>query len=145
MTTLDTLTLGDTATIVAVVGADAPLLRAMGLREGMNVTVKRTGEPRIVGVGNIRLGLGRGVSGNIKVHQTRQEREMATKERHQPTWGEIAQHISMVEGKPISRSRCQQVAESALKKLSVLLQDDPDVLDWARENNVEVAPCTPSK
>ena len=67
MTTLDTLTLGDTATIVAVVGADAPLLRAMGLREGMNVTVKRTGEPRIVGVGNIRLGLGRGVSGNIKV------------------------------------------------------------------------------
>jgi len=65
--------------------------------------------------------------------------------RKPPTWTEIAHHISIVEGKPISRARCQQVAKSALKKLGALLQDDPMVRDWARENNVEIDPCAPSK
>ena len=66
-TTLDTLTPGDIATITATAGADAPLLRAMGLREGMVVTVKRTGEPCIVETGNTRLGLASVLSGAIEV------------------------------------------------------------------------------
>ncbi|MDP6479074.1 MAG: FeoA family protein [Phycisphaerales bacterium] len=66
-TTLDTLTPGDTATIAATAGDDAPLLRAMGLREGMDVTVKRTGEPCIVEAGNTRLGLARAMTGDIEV------------------------------------------------------------------------------
>ncbi len=66
-TTLNTLASGDTATITATAGADAPLLRAMGLREGMDVTVKRTGEPCIVEAGCTRLGLAEAMSEAIEV------------------------------------------------------------------------------
>lgn len=66
-TTLDNLAAGDTGTIVATSGQDAPLLRAMGLREGVEVTVKRTGEPCIVDAGHTRLGLARAMSGVVEV------------------------------------------------------------------------------
>ena len=41
------------------------------------------------------------------------------------TWTEIAKRISIIEGKPISRARCQQVANKALKKLKVTMSKDP--------------------
>jgi len=66
-TTLNTLTPGDTATITTTAGASAALLRAMGLREGMDVTVKRTGAPCIVETGNTRLGLASVLSAAIEV------------------------------------------------------------------------------
>lgn len=66
-TTLDTLMPGDTATITTTAGADADLLRAMGLREGMEVTVKRSGEPCIVEAGSTRLGLAQVMTGTIEV------------------------------------------------------------------------------
>jgi Fe2+ transport system protein FeoA len=66
-TTLDTLATGDTGTITATSGQDAPLLRAMGLREGVEVTVRRIGEPCIVDAGNTRLGLASAMSGVVEV------------------------------------------------------------------------------
>jgi Fe2+ transport system protein FeoA len=66
-TTLDCLPPGVTATITATSGSDADLLRAMGLREGTDVTVRRIGEPCIVESGNTRLGLARCVTSNVHV------------------------------------------------------------------------------
>ena len=66
-TTLDTLATGDTGTITAMSGQDAPLLRAMGLREGVEVTVRRIGEPCIVDAGHTRLGLASVMSGVVEV------------------------------------------------------------------------------
>lgn len=50
------------------------------------------------------------------------------------TWDEIAKRISKIEGKEISRARCQQVADRALYKLRELLKDDPQVLDYWIDN-----------
>ncbi|MDG1837423.1 MAG: FeoA family protein [Phycisphaerales bacterium] len=66
-TTLDCLSPGVTATITVTSGSDADLLRAMGLREGTDVTVRRIGEPCIVESGNTRLGLARCVTSNVHV------------------------------------------------------------------------------
>ena len=66
-TTLDCLPPGVTATITVTSGSDADLLRAMGLREGTDVTVRRIGEPCIVESGNTRLGLARSVTSNVHV------------------------------------------------------------------------------
>jgi Fe2+ transport system protein FeoA len=66
-TTLDCLPIGVTATITATSGSDADLLRAMGLREGTDVTVRRIGEPCIVESGNTRLGLAKCVTSNVQV------------------------------------------------------------------------------
>ena len=66
-TTLDNLAAGDTGTITAMSGEDAATLRAMGLREGTDVTVRRIGEPCIVESGNTRLGLARCVTSNVHV------------------------------------------------------------------------------
>lgn len=49
-------------------------------------------------------------------------------------WHAIADRIGMMEGKPISRERCRQVAEKALKKLRNALEEDPLVRDWMIEN-----------
>jgi hypothetical protein len=40
----------------------------------------------------------------------------------------------MIEGKEISRTRCQQIAERALRKLRVLLEDDPEVIEYWIDN-----------
>ena len=56
----------------------------------------------------------------------------------QSTWSEIAAHISAFEGQPISRARCQQVANKALKKLAIGLADIPEIRDWAIESGVEL-------
>tara|TARA_R100000458_G_scaffold25185_1_gene22691 strand:- start:5494 stop:5700 length:207 start_codon:yes stop_codon:yes gene_type:complete len=61
-----------------------------------------------------------------------------TTSHDQSTWTEIAEHISAVEGEPISRSRCQQVANKALKKLAIGLADFPEIRDWAMEAGVEL-------
>jgi hypothetical protein len=45
-------------------------------------------------------------------------------------WYEIAEHISSIEGRTISTSRCQQIAERALEKLYLALLEDPDIKDY---------------
>jgi len=61
-----------------------------------------------------------------------------TTSEDQKTWNEVAAHISAFEGFPISRSRCQQVAEKALKKLAIGLSGFPEIQDWAIEAGVEI-------
>ena len=61
-----------------------------------------------------------------------------TTSHDQATWTEIAAHISAFEGEPISRARCQQVANRALKKLAIGLADIPEIRDWAIESGVEL-------
>ena len=70
-TTLDSLQSGDTAVITGTNGHDASLLRAMGLREGVEVTVRRVGEPCIVEAGTAGLGLAGVMSGAVHVAVTR--------------------------------------------------------------------------
>ena len=45
--------------------AQAGRLREMGLREGVNVTVLRHGDPLVVRVDGVRLGLGRSAATNV--------------------------------------------------------------------------------
>lgn len=61
-----------------------------------------------------------------------------TTSHDQATWDAIAAHISAFEGTPISRSRCQQVAVRAMKKLAIGLAEYPEVRDWAMEAGVEL-------
>ncbi|MDP7028997.1 MAG: FeoA family protein [Phycisphaerales bacterium] len=65
--TLDCLETGTTALVVATQGADAALLRAMGLREGAEVTMCRAGASCIVETGSTRLGLARCLTESIQV------------------------------------------------------------------------------
>ncbi len=58
------------------------------------------------------------------------------------SWNQIAEHISMIEGQEISRQRVQAVAQKALKKLSIMLEDDPLVRDYFREITVVKADRT---
>lgn len=46
------------------------------------------------------------------------------------SWNQIAAHISMIEGKEITRQRVQAVAQKAMKKLAEALKDDPVVRDY---------------
>jgi len=68
-TTLDTLGLGATATITNTSGDDAALLRAMGLREGAEITVRRV-EPCIIEAGHARVGLSTVLAPAIEVAVT---------------------------------------------------------------------------
>lgn len=54
------------------------------------------------------------------------------------TWNEIAHRISTLEGKPISRSRCQWVAKRALKKLREALADDSFIQTWLEDEGIGV-------
>jgi len=54
------------------------------------------------------------------------------------TWKEIAHRISIIEGKPISRSRCQWVAKRALKKLHEALADDLVIQSWLEDVGIGV-------
>ncbi|MDP7070397.1 MAG: FeoA family protein [Phycisphaerales bacterium] len=66
ITTLDTLDLGATATIANASGDEAALLRAMGLREGAEIRVRRV-EPCIVEAGHARVGLSAVLTPSIEV------------------------------------------------------------------------------
>tara|TARA_Y100001938_G_scaffold141552_1_gene211515 strand:- start:536 stop:721 length:186 start_codon:yes stop_codon:yes gene_type:complete len=46
------------------------------------------------------------------------------------TYDEIADYLSKIEGKRVSRQRIQQLEERALKKLSQELSEDPLVRDY---------------
>ncbi len=52
------------------------------------------------------------------------------------SWNQIAAHMSMVEGREISRQRCQAIATRAMQKLAVELEDDPLVRDYLEETKV---------
>lgn len=65
--TLDCLETGTTAYVTATEGAEAALLRAMGLREGVEVTMCRAGASCIVEAGSTRLGLARCLTESIQV------------------------------------------------------------------------------
>ena len=69
-TTLRDLPEGASATITHTEGVDASLLRAMGLREGVQVTVRQAGEPVIVEAGLARLGVASSVSAAVCVTPT---------------------------------------------------------------------------
>ncbi len=65
--TLDCLENGTTAFVTATEGADADLLRAMGLREGVEVTMCKSGASCIVEAGSTRLGLARCLTESVQV------------------------------------------------------------------------------
>ena len=68
-TTLDKMPCGACGTVAsaAEVPADAELLRAMGLREGLSIRICRAGEPCIVEVDGTRLGIAREMSAGVQV------------------------------------------------------------------------------
>lgn len=67
--TLDQMPPGATGTVQlpSSDAADAALLRAMGLREGLPIRVCRTGEPCIVEVDGTRLGIAKDISVQVQV------------------------------------------------------------------------------
>ena len=68
----------------------------------------------------------------------RNPQEFIGSESKEPwTWREIAEWIRVSEGKSISTSRCQQVAERALQRLRIALEDDPLIKEWLVENGYE--------
>ena len=56
------------------------------------------------------------------------------------SWYQIADHMSMIEGRDLSRQRCQAIATRALQKLAVALEDDPLVRDYLEETKVVKSP-----
>jgi hypothetical protein len=51
----------------------------------------------------------------------------------QVTWKQVARHISLVTGKPISVTRCQQIAERSLQKIVAALAEDRKIQSLHRD------------
>jgi len=66
-TTLDALGLDRPATITQTCGSEAPLLRAMGLREGASVTLRQSGASCIVETCQTRVGLSAELTRSLNV------------------------------------------------------------------------------
>ena len=68
------------------------------------------------------------------------EKEALMQIRPPLSWNQIADHMSMIEGRDLSRQRCQAIATRALQKLAIALEDDPLVRDYLEETKVVKSP-----
>lgn len=53
--------------------------------------------------------------------------------RGQWTWLEVSKYMSLVTGKRLSRQRVQAIADRALVKLRLALEDDPVIRDYLED------------
>lgn len=67
ITTLASLGVGQLAYVTGLRGENVGLLRAMGLREGVQVCVRRTGHRCLIEAGRSRVGLTRELTASIDV------------------------------------------------------------------------------
>ena len=54
------------------------------------------------------------------------------------TWDQIAERISMIEGKPICRQRCEAVGKRALTKLKNEILKDPIFITIVKDLGLKV-------
>lgn len=54
------------------------------------------------------------------------------------TWQEVADRLSLLEGKQISHQAACQAGDRLLKKLKVIFLRDPMIRDWLIEQGVDV-------